>query len=210
MLNKTKTFILLTLLKLKWKNQNKNNFTSPKTIFPIDKVKIGRYTYGGIDVETYGTKETYLKIGSFCSIAQGVRFVLDGEHGYSNFSTYPFKVRLMEQECEALTKGPIIVHDDVWIGERSLILSGVEIGQGAVIAAGSVVTKNVSPYAIVGGNPARVIKYRFKPEIIEKLLKVDFSKLDEDLIKQNKQLLYSNLDETFFTSNFYQNIKNNI
>ena len=98
---------------------------------------------------------------------------------------------------EALTKGKIIVKDDVWIGMSVLILSGITIGQGAVIAAGSVVTKDVPPYAIVGGNPAKILKYRFSSEIIEKVKNVDLSKIK---LKKNKGNLYEKLTE--------KNIKN--
>ena len=84
-----------------------------------------------------------------------------------------------------VTKGPIIVRDDVWIGSHVLILSGVEIGQGAVIGAGSVVAKSIPPYAVAVGNPARVIKYRFSPEIIEILCKrLNYQMLTIDVIRR--------------------------
>ena len=95
---------------------------------------------------------------------------------------------------EAISKGDIIVDDDVWIGYGATILSGVHIGQGAVIAAGAVVTKDVPPYAIVGGVPAKVIKYRFSPEIIQQLMKLDYSKLTEDMIRERIDDLYTSLD----------------
>ena len=75
-----------------------------------------------------------------------------------------------------LTNGDIVVGDDVWVGQRAIIMSGVNIGQGAVIGAGAIVTKNVPPYAIVGGIPAKVIRYRFSEELIQELLKIDYSK----------------------------------
>lgn len=95
---------------------------------------------------------------------------------------------------DATSKGSIIVDDDVWIGYRATIMSGVHIGQGAVVAAGAVVTKDVPPYAIVGGVPARVIKYRFSPEVIEHLLKLDYSKLSDDMIREKIDDLYTSLD----------------
>jgi serine acetyltransferase len=85
--------------------------------------------------------------------------------------------------------------DDVWLGENVMVLSGVKIGKGAVVAAASVVVKDVPPYAIVGGNPAKVIKYRFSPEIIEKLMVTDLTKLSANSIKENIDLLYSELNE---------------
>ncbi|XZG71928.1 rhamnan synthesis F family protein [Chitinibacteraceae bacterium HSL-7] len=131
----------------------------------------------------FGHADEQLSIGHFVSIAEDVRFVLGGEHDYDVLSTFPFRAKYLGIE-EAKTKGPIIVEDDVWIGYGSTILSGVTIGQGAVVAAGSVVTKNVPPYSVVGGNPAKVIKYRFEPEVIAKLLKFDYSRLRNDRIPQ--------------------------
>lgn len=81
------------------------------------------------------------------------------------------------------SKGDIVIHDDVWIGYGAIITSGLEIGQGAVIAAGSVVTKNIPPYAIVGGNPAHIIRYRFDEELRLKLCTLDLSKIDVETIK---------------------------
>lgn len=89
-------------------------------------------------------------------------------------------MQLGDGGLDATSKGDILVGDDVWIGYRSTILSGVEIGQGAIIAAGSVVTKNVPPYAVVGGNPARVIRFRFSERIISKLMDLDFSLLSKE------------------------------
>lgn len=128
MLSKLKKFIRLMKLKTAWKKQNADNFTHPLSIFPIEKVKVGKGTYGGLHVETYGVEGSKLSIGCYCSIARDVLFLLDGEHDYRCFSTYPFKVRYANESCEALTKGPIVVGDDVWIGERSMVLSGVTIG----------------------------------------------------------------------------------
>ena len=100
-------------------------------------------------------------------------------------------------------KGPIIVGDDVWIGLNSIILSGVTIGQGAVIGARSVVAKDVPPYAVYVGN--KVVKYRFNDDIIQKLLKFDYSKLTDEDIKENRELLNKEIDESFFETNFYKN-----
>lgn len=89
-----------------------------------------------------------------------------------------------------ISKDNITVGDDVWIGYRSTILSGVQIGQGAIVAAGSVVTKDVPPYAIVGGVPAKVIKYRFPQEVIDKLVKADYSRLTSEKISKNLNEMY--------------------
>jgi len=97
---------------------------------------------------------------------------------------------LLGEEKEAWSKGLIIVEDDVWIGTRVIILSGIRIGQGAIIGAGSVVTKDVPPYAIVGGDPARVIKYRFDEETVKQLIKIDFSRISKEFVLNNIDLLY--------------------
>lgn len=88
-----------------------------------------------------------------------------------------------------------MVGDDVWIGLNAIVLSGVHIGQGAVIAAGAVVTKDVPPYAIVAGNPARIIKKRFSEEIILKLLTLDYGKIDAQNIKRNIEYLYNEITQ---------------
>ena len=92
-----------------------------------------------------------------------------------------------------MAKGDIILEDDVWIGHSAIIMSGVTLGQGSIVAAGAVVTKDVPPYAIVGGNPAKIIKYRFEREVIEKLLKFDFSKLSNEVVKDKLSVLYTHI-----------------
>ena len=96
---------------------------------------------------------------------------------------------------EAISKGDIIVGDDVWIGYGATILSGVYIGQGAVIAVGAVVSKDVPAYAIVGGIPAKVIKYRFSESVCKTLEKIDYSKIDEEFVKKHIDELYEEIDE---------------
>ena len=100
------------------------------------------------------------------------------------------------QECrvEAFSKGNIVVEDDVWIGYGATILSGVHIGRGAVIAAGAVVTKDVDAYAIVGGIPARILRYRFPEEIREKVSRLNFEKFNLNQVKKSLGLLYSPVD----------------
>ena len=162
---------------------------------PLDLLDFGKYNYGNINILTFGNKNEKLKIGNFVSIAQNVTFILSGGHYTDTFTTYPFKAEYFkEKESETLCKGPITVCDDVWIGYGATILSGVTIGQGAVVAAGSVVTKDVEPYSIVGGNPAKLIKYRLSKELIEEMKKIDFSKLDPEKFRDVKKLLYKKLD----------------
>ena len=140
--------------KKKWKKINKDNFTEMgNRMFNINKVSIKTGTYGEINVIQFDRNtENKLLIGRYCSIAPEVHFLLDGEHPYNYISTYPFKTRYINGEEDfSSSKGNIVLEDDVWIGYRATILSGVHIGQGAIIAAGSVVVKDVPPYAIVGG-----------------------------------------------------------
>lgn len=171
----------------KWKAEH--NLTYPVVIFNPKRVKVGKYTYGPLDIVCYD-KNTNLEIGAFCSIAKGSKFILGGEHNYHFVSTYPFMNRIIDHQNEAESKGNIVLGDDVWIGQNALVLSGVQIGQGAVVAAGAVVSNDVPPYAIVGGVPAKVIKYRFTPEVIDELMKIDYSKLEEKDIKEHINDLY--------------------
>ena len=106
--------------------------------------------------------------------------------------TYPL---IDDVKINSRSKGAIIVDDDVWIGYGATIMSGVHIGQGAVVAAGAVVTKDVPPYAIVGGVPAKVIKYRIEPEMIEELLKIDYGKLTKEDIAKHIDDLYTELND---------------
>ena len=187
--------IKLFFFKQRWKKINKHNATYPLDLFPESVVKVGRYSYGGLKVLTFGDK-TRLIIGDFCSIGPGVLFILEAGHPVNRFSTFPFKVKVLGQKREATSKGDIILEDDVWIGANVTVLSGVHIGQGAVIAAGAVVTRDVPPYAIAAGVPASVIKYRFSEKIIKRLLQVDFGLLDYQTIEANISSLYKTLDET--------------
>jgi acetyltransferase-like isoleucine patch superfamily enzyme len=176
--------IKLYLFKRKYRNLNPHNETSPAGIFRMERVSVGNFTYGLIDVTDWSELPVRLEIGNFCSIAPGVKFILAGDHFIQNVSTFPFKAKFGLVSFEALSNGSIVIKDDVWICANSIILSGVTIGQGAVVAAGSVVSKDIPPYAIVAGVPAKVIKYRFSSDLITKLLTIDYSKIKrEDVVK---------------------------
>ena len=167
-----------------WRNLNKHNQTTVTKVFDANRVDVGRETYGKINVDIYDANTNkVLKIGSFCSIASNVRFLCGGNHFTDRILTYPIQKKFFNID-EAMTKGPIIVEDDVWIATNALILSGIRIGRGAIIAAGAVVTKNVPPYAIVAGTPAKIIKYRFDDETIKELMKINFDKIDREIIKK--------------------------
>ena len=189
-------FIVLYYFKYKWRQLNSHNFTTISKPVDLKRVNVGKMTYGLLNVMSYHDIDTTLTIGSFCSIAGNVKFFLDGEHCVDTVSTFPFKYYYTESdEVDDVTKGSIVVEDDVWIGHSATILSGVTIGQGAVIAAGALVCKDVPPYAIVGGVPAKVIKYRASEKLREKLINVDFSKFDDKFVKDHLDMLYKSIDD---------------
>lgn len=132
-----------------------------------------------------------VEVGSYCSIAGDVKFMNKDEHACiinpKIISCYPFKGLLGYGTDELLAggKGPIIIGNDVWIGEGARIMSNVRIGDGAVIAAQTVVTKDVPPYALCAGNPGRIKKYRFTKEQIGELLKIKWWEWSVDKIKEN-------------------------
>lgn len=179
----------LAIFKKEWRKKNQENQTYPRNIFDINLVTVGKMTYGEIYVSNF-RDDVHLNIGNFCSIAPEVVFLLGADHNIRTVSTYPYKVKMLNEKFEGLSKGDIIVEDDVWIGFGAKILSGVHIGRGAVIAAGSVVTKDVSPYAVVGGAPARVLKYRFSKKIIQEMMNIDYSKVTETIIRNNMEFFY--------------------
>lgn len=191
-IDRIKFYISLIIFRKKWKKKNQKNSTFALNMFEMQYVHIGRGTYGGLRI--YNDSDKNLYIGSFCSIAENVVFLLGHEHYVDRLSTYPFKQRLgLSSDKDAFSKGDIIVDDDVWLGYGVTIMSNVHIGQGAVVAAGAVVTKDVPPYAIVGGVPAKVLKYRFEPEMIEELLKINFSILTKEMIEEHVNDLYTKL-----------------
>jgi acetyltransferase-like isoleucine patch superfamily enzyme len=191
-------FKLLKLLvfRKRWRRLNEHNFTAAKNIFNISKVVVGNNSYGALEVYSWLNNNDKLYIGSYVSISSDVKFIIDGNHNTSYLTTFPFEAILFDEitDSNVVGKGSISIGDDVWIGMNSMILSGVNVGQGAVIGAGSVVAKDIPPYAIVAGNPAKIVKYRFPQGIVEKLIKLDFKKIDKDFVKNNLSLFYRDVD----------------
>lgn len=176
----------------------KNIITNPNII-------VGDYTYYDDfeDVHNFEKNVKYhfdftgdqLIIGKFCMIASDVKFIMNGANHLSNaISTYPFAVfgngweNAMEDKAYP-NKGNIEIGNDVWIGYNATIMAGVKIGDGAIIATNATVVSHVEPYTVVGGNPAREIKKRFSPEIIERLLKLQWWNWDIEKITKNVQNL---------------------
>ena len=163
---------------------------------------IGEFSYGAPTVMEWG-EGARLSVGKFCSIAEKVVIFLGGNHKTEWVSTYPFSAlgevwnEAKEIKGHPATKGDVVVGHDVWIGYGVTILSGVSIGHGAVIGAGAVVSKDVAPYSIVAGNPARVVKKRFGESEIEALLKICWWDWDVLKIKEFLPLLCSEGVEKF-------------
>jgi len=168
-----------------------------KDIYP--QYDIGRETYGNPKVYEWGEGKI-LKIGAFGSIAGNVQIFLGGNHRVDWVTTYPFNI--LHQSAQHIqghpqSKGDVIIGNDVWIATDVIIMSGVTIGDGAVIASRALVVKDVPPYSIVGGNPAKVIKYRFSEDIIARLLKVKWWDWDDQKIEKFIPLLLDNDIEKF-------------
>jgi len=163
-------------------------------------MKVNAYTYGYNNIEIIGGAENVdLIIGKFCSIAEKVVVFLGANHRTDWFSTYPFGhihehrfPKVKRDHGHPATKGSVFIGNDVWIGTGAVIMSGVTIGDGAVIAAYSVVAKDVPPYTIVAGNPAIVKRQRFSDEVISKLLELKWWDKSENEINEISDILCSN------------------
>ena len=179
-----------------WKARNKHNYTSiGDRTFPIENVKVGHYSYGMLNVQSmYVQPAEKLTIGNFVSVAPGATFLLGMNHQINTITTYPLYSRFIEYDKkDSTSNGEIIIEDEVWIGTNAMILSGLTIGKGAIIAAGSIVTKDVPPYSIYGGNPSKLIKYRFSEDIIQELLTFNLMDISIEKIKNNIDLFYSEI-----------------
>lgn len=161
------------------------------------KITIGPCTYGYEYLEVFGSKGVSLTIGSFCSIAMKTTIFLGSNHRTDWITTFPFGHQMADElggreiKGHPASNGDVVIGNDVWIGYGSTIVSGVTIGSGAVIAANAHVVKDVAPYEIVGGNPAKHIRYRFDEEIRALLLELKWWDLPINIIKELNQTLSS-------------------
>lgn len=184
----------------------------------VNYIEIGKYTYGISEKNLVWTEKAYdyknnykqpkLKVGKYCSIGLGVKIYLGGNHRHDWITTYPFHVQWAHNETFKSiennikgyphSNGDVKIGNDVWIGEGVTIMSGVEIGDGAVIGTNSTVVKNVEPYSINGGHPAKHIKYRFEDNIIKKLLEIRWWDIEESNLEKLIPFMMDNKIELFF------------
>jgi virginiamycin A acetyltransferase len=177
----------------------RNTVTNPQII-------VGEYTYydDPENSEDFERNVLYLfpfigdrlVIGKFCAIATGVRFIMNGaNHKMSGFSTYPFNIfgggweRVAPRMDELPNKGDTIVGNDVWLGYEAMVMPGVRIGDGAIVAARSVVTADVEPYTIVGGNPAKPLRRRFGDDVVAALMEIAWWDWDVEKITRNLEAI---------------------
>lgn len=184
--------VKLFFFRRKWRRSNPHNTTLPMNLFSMDVVSVGNMSYGDITVKVFSTQTERLIIGDYVSIAQNVIFILGGNHQVNTITPYPLFSKLVapSPEKDATSKGPVVIENEAWIGFGSIILSGVTVGKGAIIAAGSVVVTDIPPYAIAGGNPAKVIRYRFEEDIRERLRDFSIAQIDPGIIKSNLDDFY--------------------
>jgi virginiamycin A acetyltransferase len=187
----------------------KNIITNPQII-------VGDYTYydDPVDIHNFEKNVLYLFdfindkliIGKFCQIATGVRFIMNGSnHAMNGISTYPFKVfgkSWSDASMDVKSKGDTIIGNDVWIGNSVTIMQGIKIGDGAIIGTNALITKDVPPYTIVGGNPATIIRARFDDETISFLLKLKWWDWSIEKISENVAFITNGDIEALKTINF--------
>lgn len=179
-----------------------------KNVVTRPNIIIGEYTYyddinGAEKFEKHVTHHyeflgDKLIVGRFCAIATGIEFVMNGaNHRMNSITTYPFNIMGSGWEKSTPTskdlpfKGDTVVGNDVWIGQNVTVMPGVQIGDGAIIAANSVVTKNIPAYCIAGGNPCKIIKKRFNDDLIEYLLYIQWWNWSPEKIFENLDILCS-------------------
>jgi virginiamycin A acetyltransferase len=183
-----------------------------KPVVTSEKIEVGDYSYYDDPVDptafeqnnvlyAYGPER--LVIGRYCALAEGVRFVMSGaNHPMLGPSTFPFGIfggdwaeTTMDLVMSAPSRGDTVVGNDVWLGYRALVMPGVTIGDGAIVAAASVVTSDIPPYAIAGGNPARVLRMRYDEGDVARLLRAAWWDWPVELVTQHARAIMSGTPE---------------
>ena len=189
-------------------NENLKSICYIKNVITRSNILIGDYTYysdpdGAEKFEEHVTHHyemlgDRLIIGKFCAIAMGIEFVMNGaNHRMCSVSTYPFNImghgweKVMPNLDDLPFKGDTVIGNDVWIGQNVTVMPGVHVGDGAIIAANSLVAKDIPPYHIAGGNPCKIIKKRFDDELIECLLSMKWWDWPADEIFEHLEVLCS-------------------
>lgn len=192
----------------KFPNKNVPSVCFIKNVITRPNIEVGDYTYyddtNGADkfeehvIHHYEFLGDKLIIGKFCQIASGIKIIMNGaNHRMNSVTTYPFNI--MGNGWEKVTpkledlpfKGDTIIGNDVWIGQNVTILPGVHIGDGAIIGANSVVTKDIPAYHIAGGNPCKIIRKRFNEELINYLEEIKWWDWEDEKIFKNLEILCS-------------------
>jgi|TARA_B110000238_G_C16086170_1_gene421689 chloramphenicol O-acetyltransferase type B len=199
---------MFNFFKKKKLKKYKNYFLKDNLKEDIQKnyAQIGDWTYGNPSVMRWGTDHKFI-VGKYSSIGPDVSILLGGNHRHDwittsqlpaeTFQAYEKFPKAKNIKNFIYSKGDIVIGNDVWIGAKSIILSGSTIGDGAVIAAGSVVSGEVRPYSIVAGNPAREVKKRFDENIIKKLLIIKWWNFSDEKVNEFSELLCSDNIEIF-------------
>jgi acetyltransferase-like isoleucine patch superfamily enzyme len=178
---------------------------SVQDLIRAGQVSVGRHTYPQIPpVICYMGDTAKVRIGAFTSIAAGCEILIGGEHIPEWVTTFPLRIQfgLPGKFSDGLprSKGDITIGNDVWLGMNATVLSGVNIGDGVVVAAGAVVTADVPPYAIVGGVPAKLLRFRFSPEQIKGLLEIAWWDWTDDEVRERCDDLSSPDVDSFISS----------
>ena len=170
---------------------------------------VGKYTYGWENIYTvHHLNDHKVYVGSYCSIASTCKIFLGGNHHTDWITTFPFGhihkhiFNTFDGFGQPVSNGDVIIGNDVWIGENVTIMSGVKIGNGVVIATNSHIVKDIPDYAIIGGNPAKLIRFRFTEEQIEKLLKIQWWNWDDNKVNENVPLLCSTNIDNFINKHY--------